>query len=256
MRIPTPTELNRLWIDLDRFVPDGVLEGEDDLNNSVPPCDPARFGRRCAAAASALCAALPLLQTVGPAPRFETLEVGRRHEGDFFVHLIERTVGAMTAWAFGPEDLGRVVESRRPRNGTSVWDRALGRFTARRNGWGGFSYVEPGAALLVAAIEAAGGATIFCCEGHPQRFYIDASPDPRIVSAFLHPTLKAESKDLPFGPVARISFRTEPRTYEERDEKLRELSERTLQRLGLDEESLLERLVPLEVPEFPTLLRR
>jgi len=258
MKTPTPAELDRLWLKLDLSVPDRIPEGVMDLNNSVPTSPPDRFGRSCVAAAGSLCAALPLLQDVGPSPRFETLEVGRRHEGNLFVYFVEGTVGAMTHWAFGSEDLSRIVESRRPRTGTSAWDRSLGRFTVRRSGRGGFkgfSHVEPGAALLVAAIEAAGGATIFCCEGHPKGFYIDAAPDPRIVSAFLHPSLKVAAKDLPFGPAARISFQNEPKTYEERDDQLRRLSERTIERLGLDPEPLFDLLIPLDVPEFPLLPR-
>lgn len=229
------------WVALDSALLKRRASG--DWNFSVPFDLPENFGPRTRKIALDIEQALPLRKIDGAVN--ERLSIARLANGRLMLSVDDHCRSGVAKILVKPADCVGLLESRRPRPGDHPWVIATRFYTTRQGMMSPRQqYIEPGAAFFVAAIECAGGKTFFCCEGHPNGFYVDFQAPADMTARILACPLigEPEAVNLAVGPITRISVATKARSWKQRDTALMALADQFMSSLGISGDDVIARL--------------
>ena len=95
-----------------------------------------------------------------------------KYDGFLWLHVTSPTEDASVKLLTGPDAATAFAQSRRFGDDDSEWARAAQTRCIRKNTFGDFDIIEPGAVWFVEWLERNGAQTIFSCEGHPEDFHV------------------------------------------------------------------------------------
>jgi hypothetical protein len=173
--------------------------------------------------------ALPLL-VGGPGSVNEFLLASSDSEGFYVEVRSSDPEDAHVKYLYSADDVENFVASRGDGNSHgSAWDEARKRRLVRLDWFGKRNLMEPGTVWFIEWLEAHGAITLWSCEGHPGDFHVTFRAPYELaysVASLGHATVAVfRTQRLPDMNQWTLRLRSEPESIEERDAKLRGLSE-------------------------------